>query len=127
VRRSAASGTRFPHFHGNATGTVTFSGLPIRDGFTNDEGAGIDINTSTVNVSNCVLTNNFPSRTPWDFRRGQGGRNFQQAGTVSVSNSVITGNRGASGGGGIFNDSGGTVNISQSLISFNRSWRNPLI
>src|SRR6266480_1560095 len=122
VRRNAPSTDLYRIFNVTTTGAVALSGLTIANGRTDSVGAGINVNTGTVDVSNCVLTNNTSIANTMGFPGGgAGGAIFNKAGTVSISNSVISGNHSVAGGGGILNNSGGTVNISQSLISFNRA------
>ena len=53
------SSTQFRIFNVTTTGTVSFSGLTIANGFTSGEGGGIqNVNSGTANVTNCTLSGN---------------------------------------------------------------------
>ena len=66
VQHAVFASTRFRIFNVTTTGTVTLSGLTIRDGVVfNESGAGIqNFSTGTVNVTNCRVQANVASGNP---------------------------------------------------------------
>ena len=102
-------------------GTVSFSGLTI--GMVSDFGerspGGVqNLNTGTVNVTNCVITGNVVKSSNTNSK---GGGIYNISGTVNVNNSTISANSVSDElfsftfGGGIFNDSG-TVSLTNSRV-----------
>jgi CSLREA domain-containing protein len=108
------SSTQFRIFNVTATGTVSFSGLTIAGGSapSNGSGGGIqNASTATVNLTNVTITNNSAV---------QGG-GINNHGTLTITNSTISGNSGSfsQAGGGIYNN--GTLTVTSSTISGNTS------
>ena len=105
------SSTQFRIFNVNTTGTVNISGLTIAGGFapSNTVGGGIQNVNATLNFTNITITNNSAV---------QGG-GIDNQGTMTIANSMISGNSGSSSqaGGGIYNS--GTMTIANSTISGN--------
>ncbi|MHC4676186.1 MAG: choice-of-anchor Q domain-containing protein [Planctomycetota bacterium] len=124
--------------------TVNISGLTITGGNVSAEGGGIYLfGGYTLNISSCIVTGNTSSgrgggiaapslnstlnitnctistnTTTGSSGAGNGG-GIYNAGTVTITNSSITGNTiGESNGGGIYND--GTLTISDTTISGNQ-------
>src|SRR5438128_2612614 len=92
-----------------SAGTVSFSGLTISRGTTSGLGGGIqNSSTGTVNVTDCVLSDNFAMN---------GGGIANSSGVLNVTNTLITGGVLSSAviGGGIYNL--GTLNLTNSTIS----------
>jgi uncharacterized repeat protein (TIGR01451 family) len=79
----------------------------------NGSGAGPTVNISGLTVSGGKATGNAPA--------GQGGAILQVNGTLTISDSVVSGNAADLDGGGIFG--GGTLNISRSTVSGNTAGR----
>jgi CSLREA domain-containing protein len=108
VRRN--EGGTYRIFHLTTTGFVTFLGITISNGV----GGIINDNAATLNLTDCVLTEN--SNTA-----GLGGGIYNNsAGSVNVTSCTISGNS-AGRGGGIFNNGTGTVTVTNSTISDNHS------
>src|SRR5438067_100316 len=141
VQRSVAGGTPdFRIFNIASTSiNATFSGLTIANGKSSGSGGGIyNASTSTVNVTNCTLSGNqanigFGGGITHDSGGGTlnvinctlsgntagfAGGIFNNSGTVTITNSTISGNSTSNDGGGIFSNSG-TVTITNSTISGN--------
>jgi hypothetical protein len=112
----------------NASGTVSLSGVAVRNSATIGQGGGI-YNTGTMTLSNSTVDSNTAVQT--------GGSNaFTEAGgiwndgTLTLTQSTVSGNTasatGASGqnapeGGGIFNNTSGTVTVDQTTIGSNHA------
>ena len=111
VQRSFSAPAEFRVFNITAPGTVTLSGLTIRNGSeSNDEGGGIQ-NTGTLSVTNCTLVGNSAYRG--------GGITNAAAGAAHVTNSTLSGNSATAAlgqGGGIHNLGIMTV-VNTTLIS----------
>jgi hypothetical protein len=75
-------------------GEVTFSEITIAGGHA-ARGGGILIDTGNVRIVHCVLASNVAAGN--DGGNGQGGALYQGAGSLTVSKSLVTGNR-AQGG-----------------------------
>lgn len=88
--------------------TVTLDGLTIQNGYASS-GAGILLNSGTLNLANSSLTGN--------LARYGGGGIYNYGGRVNLTNSSLSGNLAAYGG-GIYNDSG-TANLINSILSGN--------
>ena len=94
IQRASSASTFFRIFNVTTNGTVNFSNLTIAKGtVASGNGAGIqNVNSGTVNVTNCVVRDNTAS--------GQGGGIFNNgAGTINLSNSSLLSNRAQNGGG----------------------------
>ena len=104
-------------FNVTTSGAVTLSGMNIANGqLTTGDGGGIqNVNSGTVNVTNCVLTENFAIGS---FGSG-GGISNSSTGTVNVTNSTFLHNGATGNGGGILNKSTGTVNVTNSTLDNN--------
>src|SRR5207302_669336 len=111
---------KFQLFKVTTTGTVTLSGITIANGFdtmsNNPEGGGIqNINSGTVNVTNCTL----------DGNHGYDGGAITNYSTLLVAGSTIKDNSsgyyGGESGGGIEN-SGGMLTVTNSTISGNQTY-----
>jgi hypothetical protein len=118
----------FRVFNVTASGTVSFSGLTIANGFTSSGqyGAAIqNVNGGTVNITNCILSNN-QSHVGSDQYNGGGGAIFNaSSGTVNVTNCTLRSNRAdtygfSAFGGGIWNKTG-TIHVSNSTFDHNQS------
>jgi hypothetical protein len=97
----------------NFASNVTISGLTISNGLAADGigGSGV-LNHNGLTVSDSrIVENGFP------FGFGGGGGVFSDAGTLTVTNSVIDGNAAAAGGG--ISSNGATVTVIGSTISGN--------
>lgn len=123
VRRDTGGDYRI--FTMRTGGTVTLSGMTIRDGKVSlvgglggGGGGGIlNSGTGTLNVTNSMLLAN----SAVAFGAEGGGIYNSNSGTLNVTNSTLSGNftsSGAFGGGGISNDSG-TLNVSDSTLDHN--------
>jgi CSLREA domain-containing protein/uncharacterized repeat protein (TIGR01451 family) len=126
----------FRIFNVTTSGAVSISGMTIANGLafsqTDYLGGGIqNYNAGTVNITNCVLTNNNAVR--WFDNVGNqgpyalGGAIANRAGgTITIASSTIgsvpitsstsTSPNGADYGGGMYNDGSGIVNIINSVI-----------
>ena len=87
---------KFQLFKVTTTGTVTLSGITIANGFdtmsNNPEGGGIqNINSGTVNVTNCTLSGNYA------YEGGAVYNNYN-GGTMSITNCTLSGNNAEQGG-----------------------------
>jgi CSLREA domain-containing protein len=100
-----------------AAGTVALSGMTINAGRgpNGDGGGGINnANGATVNISNCVLSQNYTS--------GVGGAvSNSGSGTVNILGSTLTNNNVLVGGGAVYSAVNGTVSINNSTLSNNAS------
>lgn len=93
-------------------GIVNFNGLTIRNGLTSSGGAGIAIpfpSTATVTITNCAISGNTST--------GANGGGISNDGTLRIAGSVISDNHAQHGGGlyGLY----GTVTVTNSTISGN--------
>ena len=107
---------KFHLFKVTTTGTVTLSGITIANGFdtmsNNPEGGGIqNINSGTVNVTNCTLSGNYA------YEGGAVYNNYN-GGTMSITNCTLSGNN-AEQGGAVY--SFGTVSITNCTLSNNEA------
>lgn len=94
-----------------ASGTVTISGLTVRDGL---RGGISHSGTGTLNVTNCTVRANGGSA-------GRGGAISNQGdGTVNVNSCLIADNSAFDAGGGLYTD-GGPLNINRCTIINNHS------
>jgi hypothetical protein len=110
VRRLASSNFRI--FTVTATGSVSLSGMTIRDGLLGGIGAsggGITSGSGTLQVTNCSLLNN---GAPF------GGGVATQGGTLTLTNCIFSGNSGTSAGGGVYSDAA-TVTITNCAFTGN--------
>jgi CSLREA domain-containing protein len=104
------SSTQFRIFNVTTTGTVSFSGMTIANGFAPNasNGGGIqNVNAGTVNVTNSTLSGNFADNN--------GGGIYNNTGPVNITNCTLTGDS-ANIGGGIYNNTG-PVNITNSTLT----------
>ena len=126
----------FRIFNVTTSGTVSISGMTITTGLAFSQtdylgGAIQNYNAGTVNITNCILTNNEAVR--WFDNLGHqgppayGGAIANRAdGAINITSTTIspvpiTGNTFTAGnradyGGGIYNSGGGTINITNSII-----------
>ncbi len=107
------------------TSTVSISGMTIRDGLpqagsltTNatNGGGGILINSGTVNITGCVITNNNASNT--GYAEG-GGIDNEGTGVVTINNCTISNNTADFDGGGIAHWGTATMVLSNSTVAGN--------
>ena len=116
VRRSDAAGN-FRIFE-IASPNVTISGLTIANGNAPSPASGGGIyndDGSNLTVTGCAISRNFAGGFGGGIRNG--GNTGSGAGTVTITNSTISGNNGGNGGGGVYNQ--GTVTITNSTLSGN--------
>jgi hypothetical protein len=94
--------------------TTAVSNSTLTDNTANQNGGAVGANTSTVTVDNCVVTGN-------TALTGDGGAFNNHSGVMTVSRSLLAGNTAPHGwGGGIFNyEIAGTVTVLDSVISGN--------
>jgi len=121
---------RFRVFNVTSTGAVTFSGITIAAGGlpgTSGNGGGIqNANGGTVNVTNCILTDNFSGeKYDANFPFGGGAIYNGIGGTLNVTGSTFRRNIAAFevtgyGGGAIFNNAG-TLTVAQSTFEDNHT------
>ena len=122
----------FRVFNVTSTGAVTFSGITIAAGGlagTSGNGGGIqNANGGTVNVTNCILTDNFSGeKRDSTFPFGGGAIYNGNSGTVNVTGSTFRRNIAAFevtgyGGGAILNIAG-TLTVAQSTFEDNHTSR----
>jgi uncharacterized repeat protein (TIGR01451 family) len=122
VMRSAAGGTPNFRIFQIDGGPVTISGLTISNGKvvasqTAGSGGGILVNSGTLNLDGVVVSGNNAGDT--STGGSGGGLANLSPGTVTVSNSTISGNICVGNAGGIFNVS--SAKIINSTISNNRA------
>jgi CSLREA domain-containing protein len=118
VRRNSEDWFRI--FTVTTTGTVTFSGLTLSNGFSDHESGGGIQNTSTgtVNILRSTISGNS------GFKNSGGGVGNSGTGNLNIVLSTITDNLASQGdGGGIYNMSTGTVNVTDSVIEGNKTTR----
>jgi hypothetical protein len=110
---SRASKTQFRIFHVTAIRTVNIEGLTISGGDVFDYGGGILNDQATLILTNCSVVDNAAYS-------GGGGIYNDDGGSLTIVNSIISGNRAAGGkypyGGGV---AGGSLTITNSTISGN--------
>ena len=87
--------------------SASITGISLQNGM-NDNGGAL-INNGTLNLSDCVITNNQSIQG--------GGINNQSGGILNVTNSTVSANSASVEGGGLFN--AGTATISNSTFSNN--------
>ncbi|MFD2572634.1 choice-of-anchor Q domain-containing protein, partial [Spirosoma soli] len=112
VRRS--SGGNYRIFTIPSANTVSFSGFTVSDGIEID-GGGIK-NNGMLTLSNCVISNNQTT----DNQNGAGVSNANQ---LTVIACTFNGNRASGAGGGIYNI-GSTLSITNSLFTGNAAGGN---
>lgn len=101
-------------FHVIRAGTVTISGITIRNGVSSGiggaipVGAGIRNDGSVLNITRSILTNN----------TGGGAIANRAEGILTIADTVIVSNSSGAGGGGIFSFSG-TITVTGSVIISN--------
>ena len=101
---TAANNHRGFYLHSGETG-ATISGLTIQNGYTSDNGGGINASSVSVTVQNCVFKNNTANG-------GFGGGLYDscEGGPIAVSQCTFTGNA-AYQGGGMYNAGSPTGNL----------------
>jgi CSLREA domain-containing protein/uncharacterized repeat protein (TIGR01451 family) len=126
----------FRIFNATTSGTVSISGMTITNGLAFSQtdylgGAIQNYNAGTVNITNCILTNNEAVR--WFDNFGHQGPHAlggaianRAGGTINISTSTVgsvpitsntaTNPNNADYGGGIYNDGSGAVNILNSVV-----------
>jgi CSLREA domain-containing protein len=115
VHANANNSNQFRVFNVTTASTVSFSDITISGGvfLSGGSGAGIqNTNTATVNITNCVLANN--------FSLGGGGAISINSGIVNVSRSTFN-NNGTTGGGSAIANGGGTLNATDCTFTANSS------
>ena len=121
-------GPKFRIFNVTTSGTVSISGMTIKNGSVGtilgpgDLGGGIqNYNAGTVNVTNCKVSANysFGITTPG----GGGGIANRAGGIININNSTID-NNGADQGAGIYNGTSGTLNVTKSTLDYGDATEN---
>jgi hypothetical protein len=113
VHANATGSNNFRVFNVTLAGTVSFSDITISGGLFNSGGSGAGIqnaNTATVNITNCVVANN--------FALGGGGGISIISGTVNVSRTTFDSN-GTTGGGAAIANGSGTLNTTDCTFTAN--------
>jgi hypothetical protein len=107
--------------------SLTLNQTTLQNGYSYAYNGGAIYNFGTLLISNCILSSNISYYSGYisSLLGGKGGAIYNNAGTVIISDSFLTGN-GATGngyayGGAIYNDSG-MVTISHSAISGNSAY-----
>lgn len=95
--------------------TVVLRSLEVRNGFDNDQGAGI-YNAGTLTLDRCTIANN-GSNAEGSYRPGAGG-GIYNAGTLTLNQCTLAGNV-ANAGAAIYNASGATLTVNHSTIAGN--------
>ena len=101
--------------------TVTLDGLTIQHGYVVGNGAGLLVNSGTVNLTNSTLTGNY---SVGSYNSGSvfgGGGIYNAGNTLNLNNSTLAGNAAGGGGGGIWN-AGNTLNLTNSSLSGNSAF-----
>jgi hypothetical protein len=99
--------------------TITSNLLPVGDHFNSSgNGAGI-YNNGTLAIDHSTVSGNFflNFNPPGPMLGGDGAGIYSVGGTLTISNSTVSGNRANRAAGGVFN--GGTLEITNSTISGN--------
>jgi CSLREA domain-containing protein len=96
-----------------SSGTVSLSGLTIRDGYAAEYGGGLfNGGDATVTLANIDVTGNFAGKTG-------GGIDNHAGGTVHVSDSNISMNVANESGSALNNNRGGTLTVTNTTVSKN--------
>jgi len=119
---------QFPIFSVTTSGTVNISSLTLGslDQGEPSSGSGIqNSNSGTVNVTNCIFINNLvSSSSSSDTTPTKGGGIYNNSGTVHVTSSTFSFNRGDSNvisyGAGLYNNTG-TVSVVNSTFNNNNA------
>jgi len=100
------------------SGVIEIQNITITDGaVTNNGGAGMRIESAAdVTLSDCIVSDNH------ETSGNEGGGGFYNAGSLTLSNSLITGNSANDDGGGVINF--GTFVATNSLIDNNNAIQN---
>lgn len=104
--------------------TVTLANVTVENGLAPvaTNGGGIRNQGDTLQVQNSIIDDNTIQFGTGAGQIGNGGGIANSGGVMHIINSAITNNRLVNGGGGgIYNELGGTVTIDNSLISGNRA------
>ncbi len=124
---SGGSATRLFYVYSSSSSlTVTMKYLTISDGRATSDGNGGGIyNRENLVIQHCTLSNNVNERSGGDSR---GGAVYSDIGSLTIENSVISGNSAAhdsealpSYGGAIYCTNGSALTISYSTISNNQA------
>lgn len=99
-------------FDFNTTDTSSLSGILLTKGVRSNEGGAINVDSATLNLSNCVLQDNAADDDG-------GAITVESSGTLNMDNCVVSGNATSDDGGGINIHSSGTATITASTISGN--------
>ena len=110
IQAAATPGTATSRVFNITAGSVAISGVTIRHGKLNGNGAGIN-NSGTLTVTSSTVGNNVGT---------EGGGIFNDGGTLTITDSTVTDNSAGTEGGGIFND-GGTLTATDSAVSDNNA------
>jgi len=121
VQAAAAEATAADRvFHIAAGVTATLENMTIRYGYPATHGGGILNEGTMLTVDNCVVSHN-----RFSAAGQQWGGGIYSTGNLTINNSTICDNIGASdddGGGVFFNDAGSELVITNSTISDNTNW-----
>jgi len=98
-------------FNANASGTLSLSGLTITEGLNPTGGGGIKNSSGTVTVADSTIIDNHTVGAV-------GGGGIYNSGTMTVTNTTISGGN-AFDGGGIYNDTAASLIVVGSTISGN--------
>lgn len=104
----------------NSGTNVSFSNLTITGGSSSDQGGGF-FNQGTLALTNCIIRNNAGGTNP----SSQGGGGILNYGALTVTNCTFANNTTPRVGGAIFNSQSGTVTISDSTLSGNTASDGP--
>lgn len=101
-----------------SAGTVSITGVTVRNGQTSGNGGGILNTGGTLTVASCVISNNQTQDS------GGGIANVGASASTTLQSSIVSGNSMTSagafvGGGGIYNASGGQVTVTNGSIAGN--------
>jgi hypothetical protein len=108
----SSTAANFRVFHVMANHTVTIQDLTISGGF--PPGGGIFNEQATLTVDNCTVSNNVGT---WPGSASGGG--ISNSGTLTITDSTISGNFTPNYGGGIFHTGTGLLTITHSTVSAN--------
>ena len=125
IQRDATNGNSYEVrlFEVAKGSSLTLDQMTLQNGYSDAFNGGAIYNFGTLSISNCTLSGNTAHYSGYisSLLGGKGGAIYNNAGTVIISDSFLSGNF-ATGdfayGGAIYNDSG-TVMISHSTISGN--------